>query len=170
MSDEDDIPLPPKRGKALPVVLAMNTLLLAGVLVFLARRPAPVAAAVAAEPAAEAAAPAEKGHGGGHAEEAPGPTVKLDNFIIQLKTVETDRYVRVTFDLELQNEADKAVIAARLAPIRDSIISYFSDRTLDELRGSEGMEQTKILLMKRLGDVIPGRRIKALYITDFVVQ
>ncbi len=156
--------LAPAKSKTLPILLGLNTLLIAGVLVFVLKRPGAPAAAAATE------APHDSDHPGASAEALPGPTLKLDNFIIQLKAAESDRYVRVAFDLELGNEADKTIVTARMSPIRDSVISFFSDRTLEELRGSTGMEHTKAELLKRLDAVVPDRHIKAIYITDFVVQ
>jgi flagellar FliL protein len=169
IGDDPDLPAPaPAKGKALPVLLGLNTLLLAGVLVFVLKRPAtavPASAVLAA--AAPAAGDAKSGDA---ADPAPGPTLKLDNFIIQLKAVESDRYVRVAFDMELGAESDRAFVTARMSPIRDAVIAFFSDRTLEELRGSAGLEHTKEELLRRLESVAPGHRIKALYITDFVVQ
>ena len=172
---------PPAKGgsKLVPIMMVMNTLLVGGVLMFVMKKqPAGVGA-----PAAAAAAEGEHG-GGEHGEKpaegkagehggpggGPGPMVKLENFVIQLKAVDSERYVRVAFDLELGAETDKDVIQARLSHIRDAVISYFSDRTLDELRGSDGMEHIKATLLKRLDGVVPGHRIKAIYITDFIVQ
>src|SRR5205085_5237533 len=80
---------------------------------------------------------------------APGPVVKLEGFVIQLRTAETDRYARVAFDLEIASEGDRKALSDRLSQIRDTIIMYYSDRTLDELRGSEGIERTKQALLKR---------------------
>jgi flagellar FliL protein len=152
----------------LPLMLVMNTAVLAGVLIFVMRKPAPAAAASAHE--GEAVAKESEGPGEGEAN-MPGPTVQLQNFIIQLKTLEAEaRYVRVAFDLEVGNEADKNSVNVRMAAIRDSVIAYFADRTLDELRGSEAMAETKATLLKRLDGIVPGHRIKAIYITDFVVQ
>jgi flagellar protein FliL len=153
----------PPKSKSLPMILGLNTLLLAGVLLFVWKR-----TAAAGAPASASVHEAESS---GHPTEGmPGPTLKLESFIIQLKAVESDRYVRVSFDLELGSEADKALVTARMSPVRDSVISFFSDRTLDELRGSAGMERTKGELLKRLDAVIPDHHIKAIYITDFVVQ
>jgi flagellar FliL protein len=72
--------------------------------------------------------------------------------------------------MEVSADPDREVVQARLPQIRDSVITYFSDRTLDELRGSDGIERTKMALMKRLEDIVPGRRVRALYITDFIIQ
>jgi flagellar protein FliL len=152
-------------GKMVPALLLMNTLLMGGVAFLVMKKPA----ASPAVPAAAAATADE--HGGAHKpSDAPGPMLKLDNFVIQLKTTDTERYIRVAFDLEIVNEQEKDAVTARLSQIRDSIISYFSDRTLDELRGSAGMDRTKEQLFKRLDDLVGGRRLKALYLTDFIVQ
>jgi flagellar FliL protein len=160
-------------GKLVPIMMVMNTLLVGGVLMFVMKKQAPVgvvapAAAAAGEHGEKPAEGKPGEHGGPTA--GPGPMVKLENFVIQLKAVDSERYVRVAFDLELGAEPDKDVIQARLSHIRDSVISYFSDRTLDELRGSDGMEHIKQTLLKRLDGVVPGHRIKAIYITDFIVQ
>jgi flagellar basal body-associated protein FliL len=162
-ASDETMPAAPAKGKAIPIFLGLNTLLLAGVMVFVLKRPATASAPVTdTAHAAEGAA-----HG---AEGMPGPTLKLESFIIQLKAVESDRYVRVAFDLELGSEADKGIVTARMSPLRDSVISFFSDRSLEELRGSVGMERTKAELLKRLASIVPEGHIKALYITDFVVQ
>jgi flagellar protein FliL len=174
----------PSGSKLLPIMLVMNTALVGGVLFFVMKKPA-------AAPAKEQAAAGEGHEGGGEAkgehgaegegkESAgkdgkkgyvpPGPILKLENFVIQLKTVDADRYVRLAFDIEVGTEQDKEAMTAHLSHIRDLVITYFADRTLDELRGSEAMERTKATLIKRIDDVVPGRRIKNLFITDFIVQ
>jgi flagellar FliL protein len=162
-------------NKLVPVILGVNVLMMGAVLFMVMRKPA--AAAVPAPVSAEAPAPSGHGEaagpgagtGPGHAP-APGPVLKLENFVIQLRGVDQDRYVRVAFDVEVTSDADKDVVQARLPQIRDSVITYFSDRTLDELRGSEGIERTKVALMKRLDEIVPNRRVHALYVTDFIIQ
>lgn len=114
------------------------------------------------------------GHGEGAASAdpsgAPGPILKLENFIIQLRGTDTDRYVRVAFDLELTAEADRGAIQARMPHIRDAIISYFSDRSLDELRGSEGMDRIKQAVAKKLDDILAAHRVRSVFITELVIQ
>jgi flagellar protein FliL len=188
MSDEKEPTTPEKPkgggGKLLPLMLVMNTALIGGVLFFVMKKPAPAAAGPAKEGAAETAtadghgaaegAAKEGDHGAGPAKKGayapPGPILKLENFVIQLKTVDADRYVRLAFDIEVANDVDKQAVTDHLSHIRDLVITYFADRTLDELRGSEAMERTKATLIKRIDDLVPGRRIKNLFITDFIVQ
>jgi flagellar protein FliL len=187
-------------SKLVPMILVANTVLMGVVLVVvLLHKPAPAGgASPPAKPAAAAAnAKAEgkegkegEGHGEGHGEGAaakgegapeqpgdpsdpagaPGPILKLENFIIQLRGTDTDRYVRVAFDLELASEADRSPVQARMPHIRDAIISYFSDRSLDELRGSEGMDRIKTAVLKKLEEIAGGKRVRSVFITELVIQ
>jgi flagellar protein FliL len=165
------VPAPAPRlggSKLVPLILVVNVAMMGAVLFMVMRKPSASAPAPAS---VEAPAPSEHGEAaaGGHGP-GPGPVLKLENFVIQLRGVDQDRYVRVAFDVEVTTDADKEVVQARLPQIRDSVITYFSDRTLDELRGSEGIERTKTALVKRLDEIVPGHRVRALYITDFIIQ
>lgn len=172
----------------LPLILSgLNTALLAGVLV-LTLRGGGVKAKAAAEPpagehAAEEAKPAEhgeakgeakegekKGEGGGAVAGGMGPTVRLPDFIVHLRDSDSDRYARLSFEVELKEEKAKDAITARLPQIRDAFLSYLSDRTVEELRGSEAMGHLKEALTKRLREIVPAAPVKALYVTDLVVQ
>jgi len=162
----------PRAGanKLVPIMLVANVAMMGAVLFMVMRKPSAAAAPASVEPAAAPGPHGESPPVAHAAGAAPGPVLKLDNFVIQLRGVDQDRYVRVAFDMEVTSDADKEVIQARLPQIRDSVITYFSDRTLDELRGSEGIERTKTAIMKRLDEIVGGRRIHALYITDFIIQ
>lgn len=182
-------------SKLIPMILIANTVLMGAVLaVVLLRKPqatavvvAPAAKAVTDNSAASGVGANKEGNkeeGGGHGEAAghgeatpsadpggaPGPILKLENFIIQLRGTDTDRYVRVAFDLELVSEADRAALQARMPHIRDAIISYFSDRSLDELRGSEGMDRIKLAVAKKLDDILAAHRVRSVFITELVIQ
>src|SRR5687768_11695332 len=104
-------------GKLLPIMLIMNTALIGGVLFFVMKKPAaaPVAAAGAAEAAEGEHGTDEDGKAVKGGFVPPGPILKLENFVIQLKTVDTDRYVRLAFDLEVGNEKDKEAVTAHLS-------------------------------------------------------
>ena len=95
---------------------------------------------------------------------------KIDDLVIQLRNPEFDRYVKISFELELKNDRDVDVVRARQAQIRDAIISYLSDRTYEELRGSSGLQRIKAALTKKVNQIVKSERVRALYITDFVVQ
>jgi flagellar FliL protein len=160
---------PAKAGgsRALPVLLAVNSLMLAGVLAVLLLRPA-----------GKAPAP-EKGESGHPSEakaeakgKAPaiGPTLRLPDFVVHLRDTDADRYARVSFEVEVAAEDDKSRLGAAVPRIRDGVIAYLSDRTFDELRGSEGLGRTKEKLLEKLKESVPGVAVRNLYITDIVVQ
>lgn len=173
----DDEDVAPPKSKLVPVLLGVNTLMVVGVLAFtlLKKPPAPAPAPAAAE-----AHGAAEGHGEekeeGAAQEAPvrhgglGPIVALDNFIVQLRAVDAEKYAHITIEMELGDEKDRDVISNLMPRIRDSIIGYLADRTADELRGSDGMRNVKEEVMLRLRDAVPGRRVRNVYITSFIVQ
>jgi flagellar FliL protein len=168
----------------IPLILsALNTVLLAGVLVVTLRgpgalaKPATAAGAASAEEAKaeETSAPEGEDKEGGKAEGAgktggTGPTVRLPDFIVHLRDPDADRYARLSFEVELKEEKAKDVLNGRLPQIRDSFLAYLSDRSVEELRGSEAMALLKEALTKRLREIAPGAPVKALYVTDLVVQ
>lgn len=192
MSDDEEnvapAAAPPKSSKILPIMLVLNTLLVAGVLVFVMKRPSAQAAAAGEEhgKAGEGGGGGdakgkdgkrgEKGEKGEHGEseggdaEGPGPTLRLDTFIVQVRATEGDRYAHMTIDLELGSEADKKSVENRMPRVRDAVIGHLSDRTEDELRGSEGLGQLKEALLKKMEEIVPGHRVKALFVTEFIIQ
>ena len=177
-------------SKILPLMLVVNTLLIAGVLVFVMKRPSAQAAGGKDEHAeakgehgaekAEKSDHGEKsekgakgeGHGGEgeHDVDGPGPILRLDSFIVQVRSVEGDRYAHITIEVELGSESDKKSLESRMPRIRDAVIGYLSDRTEDELRGSEGLGQMKAALAKKIDEVVPGHKVRGLFTTEFIIQ
>lgn len=166
-------------SKIMPIILVVNTLLIAGVLIFVMKRPAASAGgkgehAAKEEHAEEKGEHGEKGDkaGGAHGAEegGPGPSMRLDNFIVQVRAAEGDRYAHLTMELEVGAETDKKAFETRMPRIRDSVIGYLADRSEDELRGSEGLGQVKEALLKKIDEIVPGHRIRGLFITEFIIQ
>jgi flagellar FliL protein len=187
-------------SKLMPIMMGVNLLLVAGVLALVLIRTGGAKAATVEKPAEKAEksehgeAKAEKKeaeHGEGekkseehgekksegeHGEKAPSsapagaPTVKIPDFTVRLRNPEADRYARITFEMAVAGESDKATVETRMPQIRDAFLSYLSDRTMEELRGSDGIEKTKIALMEKLPAVAPGAKVLAIYVTDMVVQ
>lgn len=153
-------------NKLVPVLLCLNTLLLGGVLAVLVLRPGGIAAPQAAPPAEAAEAPADAAP----ATPSLGPVVRLPDFVVHLRNPEVDRYARITLELELAAEKDREIVTKYMPKVRDTLLGWLSDRTLEEMRGSEGMERTKEALLRELEAAIPGRPVRAIYIADFVVQ
>src|SRR6266404_4176382 len=156
---------PAKSGgmnKVLPLILIINTALTVGVLIFVMKKPAghaEVAEAKDKEHEKSEHGAAEEKCGHGKDEGAVGPTVRFDNFTVQLKSTDVERYAHMSLELELADEAAKAIVEKRTAPIRDAVLGYLTDRTAEELRGSDGLRDMKTALLKRLEEIVPGKRI-----------
>ena len=159
-------------SKIVPILLVVNLLLVVGVLALFFLKGSGGGHAAEAKPVAEG----EKGggeHGGGEAggeAGAPGPTTKLADFVVHLRDAEVDRYARISFEVELAGEADRARFERFTARVRDGFIAYLSDRTLEDLRGSEQVKKQKAALQEQLKELAPGVRVRGLYITDLVIQ
>ncbi len=144
-----------------PALLAVNLALVAAVLaLFLLRGGLPK----------KDAAPADRGAKPVPEAAAPGPSVKLADFVVHLRDVETDRYARVSFEIEVASEDDRTKLGAFMPRIRDAFIAFLSDRTLAELRGSDAIAKTKATLEERLKALAPGVSVRGLYVTDLVIQ
>lgn len=166
--DGENTPAPAAPSKLLPLLLVANSVLLAAILAVVLMR-SPGGGGEHVEEKGEAAekkdGPEAEGPKGGI-----GPTAKLPDFVIRLRDPEMDRYVRFTFELELNREEDREAVTSALPRIRDSFIAFLSDRTLTEMRGSDGLNKLKTDLMGVLDQAVPGRHVKSLFVTDFVVQ
>ena len=165
---------PPKAGgsKLIPLLLVANLLLVVAVLaVFLLRGGgAQKGSAQAGEGGGEVKAEAKGGKAEAGEAGLPGPTQKLADFVVHLRDPEADRYARVSFEVEVGSEEEKTKLTGYMPRIRDAFISYLSDRTLEELRGSESIARTKTALAEKMTQLSPGVHIHGLYVTDLVIQ
>jgi flagellar protein FliL len=167
-------------GKLVPVLLVVNSLLLAGVLAVLLLKPLGVGGQHAAAVKGQEQA-AEAGGHGGQKEKAegdgkvgkvalPGPTLRMADFVVHLRDADADRYARVSFEMELADEKAKEAVTQRMPQIRDAFLAYLSDRTAEDLRGSEAMVRVKGALGLKLFELAPGAPVRGLYVTELVVQ
>jgi flagellar basal body-associated protein FliL len=161
MADQTDVDIQaikPKSG-LVPIILGINSVALIAVLaVVLLRGPS---GAKSEEVSAE---------GGGAAASKVGPTLRLADFTARLHGIDTDRYARLSIEIEVPTEKERDELAAYMPQIRDGFINYLADCTLDDFTGSANIAKTKEKLTQRLHEVVPAQKVRALYITDLVVQ
>ena len=145
-------------SKLVLILLGVNMLLVVGVLALfllkggLGGQKAPAAGEEKGE-AAHGEAAAGDGHGGAGGVDA-GPTSKMADFVVHLRDA----------------EVDKAKLERYTPRVRDGFIAYLSDRTLEELRGGEQIKKQKTALLEQLKELAPGVKVRALYVTDLVIQ
>jgi flagellar FliL protein len=104
-------------------------------------------------------------------EQEMGVLLSLGEIIVTLKGESAKaRYLRITVDLELQDQVASDVAAERLPVLRDTVIMTLSDRSAEDLNRPEGMKGLRDELMRRLSERLPGDMLRHLYFSDLVIQ
>ena len=98
-----------------------------------------------------------------------GPLHTMDTMIVNLDEPGGNRYLKVTFDLELTTSMDDE--CTKLLPrLRDRMLVYLSSLTVDQVQKSE----TKLAIKKKLkemGNEVFGKEIiKQVYFKSLVMQ
>jgi flagellar basal body-associated protein FliL len=96
------------------------------------------------------------------------PTVPLAGSLVHLLRGETDsaeRHASIQLDRK-----DLAMVAQHMPMMREAVLSYFSDRTAREIKAPGSLARIKEDLLPRLNRALPAPRVRALYITQIVVQ
>jgi flagellar basal body-associated protein FliL len=107
---------------------------------------------------------------GSSRDDAVGPIVSIEDMLVQLQPLEEDRFVRLSLGLEVDGERSETVVMHRTVEIREAILRTFAEHKPSDLQGSEGLAALKRSLMSQLHEIVPGKRIRNIYVTDFNVM
>jgi flagellar basal body-associated protein FliL len=99
---------------------------------------------------------------------AEKPIVSLPDVVVALNGP-SQLYVDAAFDLEVASEDDRDAVRQQLPRVRHETISFLSQLTPDELRGSTELAKTKARLLDRFRGVMPRQRLEALYLSYLAV-
>lgn len=106
------------------------------------------------------------------AEEAAeiGPMVNIEEFIVNIISEGENHYVKASLALELSGEETVEEVNKRMPQIRDAILLLIGNKTFEELQDLQGKKQLKAELKAKINAFLQTGRVKAIYLTDFVVQ
>ena len=96
----------------------------------------------------------------------------MKSFVVNLldkKGVER-RYLKVTIEVEVGNEASKQLIEKNDPQLRDSVLMLLSNQTFNEINTMEGKLELKQELLSRMGQILGNGVVRRIYFTEFVVQ
>ncbi len=125
---------------------------------------------------------AEESKGSGHGEAKGGHEKKgagegngsfihpLDSFIVNLSDQGRTRYLKVTIQLELDNQETIDQVKSKTPQIRDALIILLSSKSIEEIATSEGKYQLRDEIVARVKQFTGKGAVMAAYFTDFVVQ
>jgi len=99
-----------------------------------------------------------------------GPIYPLDQFIVNLVSVNADRYLKCKIDLELDSPDLQKEIDKKLPAIRDLIIRILSSKTVEEIQTAKGKEKLKEEIKRKINSMLTTGEVRNVYFTEFVIQ
>jgi flagellar basal body-associated protein FliL len=96
--------------------------------------------------------------------------ITLKPFVTNLGDHDRPRYINVSFQLFARAEKEKAEIEAREGMVRDAVISVLGSKLSKDLAGEDGITALKTDVQRKLNDVLGGRYVIRVLITDIVIQ
>ena len=103
--------------------------------------------------------------------ETPGPVVALDPFVLNLNDEgPQSRYLKATFEIELDNEKAKVEFEKGKRAVRDELLRYLSGLTAAQTLGESNKEKIQQAILARVEKQLGPGRARRVFISDFVVQ
>jgi len=99
-----------------------------------------------------------------------GPIYPLDQFIVNLVSNNSERYLKCKISLELDAPELQQEVDKKLPAVRDSIIQILSSKTVEEIQTARGKEKLKEEIKRKLNEMLTTGEIRHVYFTEFVIQ
>jgi len=99
-----------------------------------------------------------------------GPIYPLDQFIVNLVSNNSSRYLKCKIDLELDAPELQQEIDKKLPAIRDLIIRILSSKTVEEIQTAKGKEKLKEEIKRKINEILTTGEVRHVYFTEFVIQ
>lgn len=120
------------------------------------------------------AAKAEGGggeHGGGEGGKSGPAFLKVPDLIVNLNSDSGQaRYLRLSVQLELKNEADMKAVEAVLPRVIDQFQTYLRELRIQDLKGSKGMYRLQIELLSRVNAAAAPTEVKDVLFQEILIQ
>ena len=103
----------------------------------------------------------------------PGPTVPMETIIVGLSAAADDpdeHSLSIELDLELLGERDRSAVLEAMPRVRDSIISFLSDRTAEDLRGATRIGLVKSALVLRTNEALRARHVAGVFVKNLLLN
>lgn len=110
------------------------------------------------------------GHGGEHGEGASGHFLQIPNMLVNLTAEGQPRYLRLSVQLELENDTDKAAIEAVMPRVVDQFQTYLRELRVKDLRGSAGIYRLQIELLNRVNAAAYPIEVKDVLFQEILIQ
>jgi flagellar FliL protein len=103
--------------------------------------------------------------------ELPGPIHAFDPFLVNLNEAGGGRFLRVTVELELKDEAALADVLASERKVKDELLRFLSNLRVEETLGETNRLRIRDGIISRINILLDDENLIAgVYFPDFVVQ
>ena len=99
-----------------------------------------------------------------------GPVFKLDPFVVNLVDARSNRYLKITIQIELDSEDVMPELERRGPQVQDIILALLTSKKPKELQALEGKFRLREELLSRLNALLVNGKVKRVYFTEFVIQ
>lgn len=99
-----------------------------------------------------------------------GIVYQLDQFIVNLLSQSGRRYLKTTIGLEMNNPNLQNELDNKRGPIRDTINTILSSKSIDEISTARGKEKLKEEIVLRLNEFLVDGKIRNIFFLDFAIQ
>lgn len=96
--------------------------------------------------------------------------VSLPTFIVNLADPLGRRYLKITLDVEVVDEASAKELTIKEPKVRDAVILLLSSKSYQDLATMESKILLKKEVAERLNQALGGPKVLRVYITEMVVQ
>jgi len=96
--------------------------------------------------------------------------LKLDPFIVNLKGNGMKRYLKTSIAIEVEQNIVKKELEMLIPKVRDTILFVLTSKSYNDLFSNEGKIALKHELIAHINRILTSGTIKAIYITDFIIQ
>ena len=158
-------------SKVVPAMIGVN-LAATGFVVFkvLTMHPGVAPSGKAGAPGAEGAKPGEAPEVVTPTSAVKGPIVALDPFVANLNDPGLPKYIKLTLELEMANEAAAKNLEKAKPVLRDQVLGYLSSIKSADTLGEPARQAIHDGILKRMNDTLGPDQIRRMFFADFVVQ
>ncbi|MBF0449347.1 MAG: flagellar basal body-associated FliL family protein [Candidatus Magnetomorum sp.] len=96
--------------------------------------------------------------------------LKLEPFIVNLKGNGMKRYLKTSIAIEVSQNIVKKELEMLIPKVRDTILFVLTSKSYNDLFSNEGKIALKHELIAHINRILKTGLIKAIYITDFIIQ
>ncbi len=99
-----------------------------------------------------------------------GPMYSLDSFVVNLAEAGSNRYLRVTMELELDTELLKAELEQRMPQVRNAMLMILPTKKTTDINTVDGKLAMRDQLIDEINTFLTTGEVTNIYFTEFVIQ